>query len=127
VGIDFTGKCDRAPNTLLAHAFLDHVLVAYGSAKQNEVQEALFKSYFTDGNFPDLANLTTIGESCGCDGDRVREALSDKDFLKKVQSEIRRNSRAMNSGVPMFIFNGQPTFSGARDVATFHRVFDSIL
>ena len=43
VGIDFTGKCDRAPNTLKAHALLEYAKTTNGGALQNDLQEALFK------------------------------------------------------------------------------------
>merc|ERR1712125_284423 len=35
VGINFTGKCDKSPNTMLAHCLLEYVLEKYGSAAQN--------------------------------------------------------------------------------------------
>jgi hypothetical protein len=43
VDIDFTGKCDRRPNTALAHVLMDFTLKKYGEDKQNDVAERLFK------------------------------------------------------------------------------------
>ena len=43
VGIDFTGKCDRLPNTLQAHALLEYAKEHDGGSKQNEMAEALFQ------------------------------------------------------------------------------------
>lgn len=127
VGIDFTGKCDRTPNTLLGHALLDFALETSGPEKQNEVAERIFKAYYTDGIFPNAANLSAVGTECGLKKDDVDSALSNQDNLKKVQASINRNRRLVPGGVPFFVFNGQPAFSGAQDPSTFHEVFDQIL
>lgn len=127
VGIDFTGKCDRVPNTLLAHCLLDYVLEAHGAAKQNEVQEGIFKSYFTDGLYPDSSNLVTVGEKSGLEKIEVEAALRDADRMERVRWEIEQNSRQVRGGVPFFVFNGRPAFSGAQDPSTFHEIFDILL
>ena len=61
VRINFTGLTDRSPNTLVSHALLEYALEKHGQKKQNEVQEALFQGYFTDGVYPDLSNVASIG------------------------------------------------------------------
>ncbi len=43
LGLDFTNKTDRFPNTLQAHALLEHTVEKYGETKQNEVAEHIFK------------------------------------------------------------------------------------
>lgn len=126
-GIDFTGKTDRYPNTLDAHVMLDYVLEQSNPAKQNEVQERLFKAYFTDGIFPDKENLAKLAAECGIDDKKAKEALEDDGRRYKVKGLIEANRRRVTSGVPYFIFNGQPMFSGARGVETFHEVFDMFL
>lgn len=127
VGINFTGKCDKSPNTLLAHCLLEYVLEKYGSTKQNEVQERIFKGYFTDGIFPDAKNLSEIGQACGIDKAEVGAALNNPENLEKVLRSVRRNGRQVRGGVPMFVINGHAAFSGAQDPAAFHQVFDRIL
>lgn len=127
VGIDFSGKTDRSPNTLVAHALLEHALEKGGSEKQNEVQEALFKAYFTDGIYPDVDSVKSIGVSCGLDAYGVESALTDATTLKQVQQKVHQNYGVVDGGVPTFIINNQPAFSGAQDPATFHRAFDSML
>ena len=59
VGIDFTGKCDRYPNTLAAHQAMDYAFTHGGLAAQNTVMELLFKAYFTDGVFLDCLLYTS--------------------------------------------------------------------
>ena len=46
VGIDFTGKCDRYPNTLIGHALLEYAKNFEDGKYQNDVQEALFQVRF---------------------------------------------------------------------------------
>lgn len=128
VGIDFTGKTDRSPNTLLSHLLLDYALEEHGWEKQNEVQEILFQSYFTDGVFPDEENLISLAGKCGMDRTKVEATLQDEKLLEKVRKEVKANYGAVHGqGVPFFILNGRPAFSGAQDPATFHRVFDLLL
>jgi predicted DsbA family dithiol-disulfide isomerase len=127
VGIDFTGKTDRSPNTLLAHMLSDYVLEKYGWKKQNELQERMFKGYFTDGIYPDVNALAYMGRDCGLDEKEVREALADDGLRYKVTNMISQNNEAVLGGVPMFIMNGRPAFSGARDPSAFHVVFDVLL
>lgn len=127
VGIDFTGKTDRSPNTLVAHALLEYALENHGPEKQNEVQEALFKGYFTDGVYPDVSNATAIAVSCGLDGEEVGRALVDEGRLRKVREAVRRNYDAVDGGVPTFVVNGRRVFSGAQDPSTFHRAFGMLL
>ena len=38
-GIDFTGKTDRAPNSVRAHAVLDYALEQHGAGAQNALME----------------------------------------------------------------------------------------
>mmetsp|Transcript_19067 Transcript_19067/g.44656 ORF Transcript_19067/g.44656 Transcript_19067/m.44656 type:complete len:161 (+) Transcript_19067:172-654(+) len=127
VGIDFTGKCDRTPNTLLGHALLEYALEKGGAAVQNDLAERIFKMYYTDGIFPDATNLSTVGQACGLEKAAIEAVLSDDERLEKVQVAIQQNRRKISSGVPFFVFNGQPAFSGAQDPSTFHRVFDQLL
>lgn len=127
VGIDFTGKCDRTPNTLLGHALLGYALEKHGAGVQNELAERIFKMYYTDGIFPDAGNLSTVGQECGMKKADVEAALSDDERLENTMVEIQRNIRKVNGGVPFFVFNGKPAFSGAQDPSTFHQVFDQLL
>jgi len=119
VGIDFTGKCDRAPNTVGAHTLLKYF---EGKPEQNRLQEILFRQYFTDGLYPDFSNLRAAAEEAGADDlDEVMAAVASKDAQKAVQVEAAGYSRQGVNGVPFFIFNGEPQFSGAQPVSAFKR------
>lgn len=123
VGIDFTGKCDRYPNTVLAHVLLEYALKEGGHALQNSLMEALFRSYFTDGLYPDLDTLASLASEVGMDRDGVQAALNDDVMKTTVKTKALAWSRAGVGGVPFFIIDDKPAFSGAQGVETFVRAF----
>jgi len=117
VGIDFTGKTDMAPNTVGAHTLLKYF---EGKPEQNRVQEILFRHYFTDGLYPNAENLRAAAEEVGAENlDEVMAFVESEDNRKTVQAEAAGYSRQGISGVPFFVFNGEPQFSGAQPVSTF--------
>jgi predicted DsbA family dithiol-disulfide isomerase len=122
VGIDFTGKCDRSPNTLLTHVLMAHALTTTGS--NNELAEAMFRGYFTDGVFPDVDNLVKAAAAAGMDADAARQVLTDDAAIAAVQNELA-TWRAYTSSVPHFIVNGVPAFSGAQGKEAFVQAFDA--
>lgn len=125
VGIDFTGKCDRTPNTTLAHCLLSYCEKEKGSFVQNQLQEALFNAYFTDGIFLDEAGLVEVAASVGLTEEETRRAMNIETLKAQVIQEASGNSKS-TSGVPFFFFNGQPAFSGAQDPQTFVNIFNQI-
>eukprot|EP00037_Helgoeca_nana_P014005 m.129759 g.129759 ORF g.129759 m.129759 type:complete len:133 (+) comp22342_c0_seq1:320-718(+) len=122
-GINFTGKCDRSPNTLLSHVLMDFAHKSTGS--NNALAERLFQAYFTDGIYPDIANLATLAAEVGLDADAARAHMADPKAIAAVQAEVRRNSKS-TSGVPFFVMNGVPTFSGAQDTDAFISAFAQV-
>jgi len=123
VGIDFTGKCDRYPNTVMAHVLLEFALEEGGAALQDELMEVLFKSYFTDGKYPDAETLVSLATQVGMDPKRVLTALNDDARHTATKIKASAWSRAGVSGVPFFLIDGEPAFSGAQDVGTFVAAF----
>ena len=67
--------------------------------------------------------------ACECELDEkgVTDALNDEMRRKKVRTHVQENTEKVVGGVPYFIINGRPAFSGARDASTFHRIFDMLL
>jgi len=118
-GIDFTGKTDRAPNSTEAHTLLDWTLEKHGAEKQHQLQEVLFRHYFTDGRYPDAANLRSAAEEVGLDGTAAEAALGDTMRQGTVRQEGLSYSQQGVSGVPFFVIGGQPAFSGAQPPAVF--------
>lgn len=117
VGIDFTGKTDRYPNSVAAHTVLDWALETKGTETQGRLQEVLFRHYFTDGRYPDETNLRAAAEEVGLDGEKAVQAIQDDARRLKIQQEAADVSRAGVSGVPFFCI-GKSQFSGAHPPAT---------
>lgn len=126
VGIDFTGKTDRYPNTLQAHQLLSYALESRGASVQNELSEVLFRHYFTDGLYPDATNLMSAAKEVGLDESGARSALSDTELQQRVKKEAQQSSRQGISGVPYFFVNGNPAFSGAQDPSSFIDAFEKL-
>lgn len=123
VGINFTGKTDRYPNTLLAHVLLRFALEKGGWQVQNQISEILFRHYFTDGLYPNMTNLALAGKEAGLNAEEVKIYLSNEDHIQSVKKEALRFSRSGVSGVPFFVINDEPVFSGAQPVERFMQAF----
>lgn len=124
VGIDFTYKLNRFPNTLLGHCALEYALMKDPSGNlQNDLQEKLFKSYFTDGQYPDVEVISGLAGECGFAVDEVRNYITSKDVQEKVKARALKNSADGITGVPCFILNGKAKISGAQDPETLANAF----
>lgn len=124
VGIDFSYKSDRFPNTLLCHCALEYALEKDPSGKiQNDLQEKLFKCYFTDGRYPDAEVVSGLAGESGLDSGEVKSYISDAQNQAKVQKKAMEQSANGVSGVPYFIVNGQGMVSGAQEPDTFVKMF----
>lgn len=122
VGINFTDLTDRTPNTELFHATMQRILDRDGMRLQTNFQQAVFDAYFTRGIFPDEAALLDLAEIVGVK-ETVAALYKNPDKLRKIQKamvyETQAASRRGITSVPAFSFNGEPAFSGAKDVGTF--------
>lgn len=124
VGIDFTGKTDRYPNSTLAHTLMSFALENGGPSTQNTLQEVLFRHYFTDGLYPDSSNLRAAAEEAGLDANAAIAFAEDPQNQRQVVAEAQRYSSGGIHGVPYFLVNGQPQFSGAQPPSVFLDVLD---
>jgi len=116
VGIDFIGACERAPNSVEAHALLAYA-AEVAPAKQNTLQEVLFRHYFTDGLYPAGDNLEAAADEAGLDGAAALAYAQDEKNKARVVQEARRNAMGGVSGVPHFRIQGEDAFSGAQSPA----------
>jgi len=110
-GINFTGKCDRSPNTLLAHTAMEFALEKTGS--NNGLAEDLFMGYYTNGVFPSKENLVQMAVRHGMARDELEAHLSDPAALAATSRSVQRWSSERVRGVPTFRINGEYVFSGA--------------
>lgn len=126
VGIDFTGKTDRYPNSLKAHTLLEYALSTSGPAVQDKLQEVLFRHYFTDGLYPDATNLAKAATEVGLDAQEAIAFVESQDKQQAVKAEAQRFSSSGINGVPFFFANNQPLFSGAQPPSSFTEVFNKV-
>ena len=127
-GIDFTGLTDRAPNSTLAHSLMKHVLDTDGPGIQNKLSEILFRHYFTDGRYPNAENVRAAAVEAGVkDVDAAMAAAVDPSVQGAVKQEARYYSREGVSGVPFFLVDGKPAFSGAQPKEAFKKVLEQAL
>jgi predicted DsbA family dithiol-disulfide isomerase len=113
VGVEF--NYDRVvvtPNTFLGHRLL---WWAHREGAQNDLSESLFKAYFTDGR--DIGTqevLVQIVEEAGLSGRAAQAFLEGSEGTREVKQEEESALRMGVNGVPFFIINGVPCFSGAQ-------------
>jgi predicted DsbA family dithiol-disulfide isomerase len=103
-------------NTYKAHCLLQF---AKNANKGNEVKEALFKAYFTDGK--DIANeqiLMEIAQSAGLN-EFTPTVFSSEKILEKIQTDIYESRQVGVQGVPFFVINNQYAISGAQPANVF--------
>lgn len=123
--LDIAFNFDKAlvVNTLTAHRFT-HFAKAYG--KQNEAEEVLFRSYFTDGkNVEDHTVLITLGKEIGLDTGVLKTALEDGSYAEDVQKDIYEAQQLGVRGVPFFVFNRKQAVSGAQEPSAFLQALET--
>lgn len=104
-------------NTFNAHRFI-HFAKQYG--KQNDAEEIMFRSYFTDGkNVDDYATLIELGSEIGLDTLVLKNALENGSYAANVQVDIYEGQQVGVRGVPFFVFDRKFAISGAQESQTF--------
>lgn len=115
---------DRA---VVANSFDAHRLVQLGKTqgKGDEVEELLFKAYFTEGrNIADHATLLELGIAAGLDSVAVKEMLQSGAYADGVQQDIYEAQQVGVRGVPFFVLNDRYAVSGAQATETFAGALD---
>lgn len=102
----------RTPNTFAAHRL---IWFAGQHHLQDAIVEALFRAYFTEGrDVGDITALIDIAASVGIDRAMASAFLRSDADIEEVRQEENNALHHGIEGVPMFILDGQPIFSGAR-------------
>jgi protein disulfide-isomerase len=123
VGLEY--DFDRAipANTMKSHQFA-HFAKQYG--KQNEAEEILFRSYFTDGkNIDDVNTLLQLGNEIGLNTSELKAALENGDFEDEVRADIYEAFQIGVRGVPFFVFDRKYAVSGAQDSRAFLQTLET--
>jgi predicted DsbA family dithiol-disulfide isomerase len=101
----------RTPNTFNAHRL---IWLAGQEGKQDEVVEALFRAYFTEGrDIGDNSVLADLAAVAGLPRERASDFLrSDQGSAEVTEEEAQAHCHGI-SGVPTILTGGVPVFSGA--------------
>ena len=126
--VDLIYNFDRSvvANSFNAHRFT-HFAKQYN--RQNEAEEILFRSYFTDGkNIDDYQTLVALGKEIGLDAEALMAALENGSYADDVRADINEAVQLGVRGVPFFVFNRKYAVSGAQEInaflGTLQKVFD---
>lgn len=117
VGLQYNFDIAIPANTFMAHRF-SHLARIQGV--QNEAEEKLFSSYFTEGkNIDDVETLTQIGAEIGIEACTVKKVLESEEYAEAVRNDIQEAINLGLRGVPFFVFNRKFAVSGAQDSKVF--------
>lgn len=116
-GLTYNFDRSIAANSFHAHRFI-HFAKQYG--KQDEAEELLFRSYFTDGkNIDDYPTLIQLGIEIGLDAASLKIALENGSYADDVKVDIYDAQQLGVRGVPFFAFNRKYAISGAQESQMF--------
>jgi predicted DsbA family dithiol-disulfide isomerase len=102
---------------VVANSFDAHRLVQYAKSedKDDEIEEALFKAYFTEGkNIADHNTLIDIADSAGLDSEGVKKMLQSEDYSQQVKDEVNEGLELGLRGVPFFVIDRSHAVVGAQ-------------
>lgn len=117
VGLTYDFSKAVVANSFNAHR-LSHFAQKFN--KQNEVEEMLFKAYFTEGkNIDDFEVLSEIGHQVGIEKTETKKMLESGSYRDEVYRDIYEAQQIGVRGVPFFVFNRKYAVSGAQDVSVF--------
>lgn len=120
IAFDYGGKFG---NTLNAHRLIEKA-ASVNLKLQDAMVEGLFRAYFENKqDIADVPTLVAIAEKAGLP--KPADFLAS-DELKKEVLESAAVAAEETNGVPFFIINDKPAFSGAEDVGTLLEAFVSL-
>lgn len=124
-GLDYRFDQTRITNSFDAHRVIQ-LSKKYG--KSNELEELLFKAYFTDGELiSDHATLTRLAAEAGLPEEEVALALETNQYAEEVHQDIAEARQLGTSGVPFFVFDRKYAIIGAQDSGVFKEALEKAL
>jgi protein disulfide-isomerase len=91
----------------------------------NELEEQLFKAYFTEGK--DVNNWNTleeIGAKIGLPIDEIQELITTNDYIDEVRQDQQEAQVLGVTGVPFFVFDNKYAVSGAQSTDVFLKTLE---
>lgn len=124
LGIDFKFDIAKVVNSRKSHKL---VQMAKKQGLQNEVEEALFHAYFTEGkNLEEDSILADIAKNCGINFTDFAEISESQELDKAVNSDVYMAQQVGARGVPFFVFDDAYAISGAHGADTFLNVLKTV-
>ena len=112
----------RYPNTRNAHRI---ILMAREEDKQDEVVEAFFHAYFTEGlDLTKKENLIRIAVGAGLNGDKIDLLLQSNTGKPQIEMAETELHRLGITSVPLFIIQNKFALTGAQSVEAFIKAFE---
>lgn len=108
--------------SVVANSFNAHVLTHFAKqfGRQDEVEELLFQSYFTEGkNIDDIELLKDIAKQVGLDAVAYQKVVVDGSLDDEVKMDIHEARQIGVQGVPFFVYDRKYAVSGAQPVELF--------
>lgn len=102
----------RSPNTINAHRVIRW---SHSVGMQDQVVEALFKSYFVDGgDLTDNKVLVGVATTAGMDGEIIERLINSDADIEETKNEIALAQQMGVTGVPTFIVGQKYAIVGAQ-------------
>jgi predicted DsbA family dithiol-disulfide isomerase len=117
-------------NAIIANSFDAHRMIQFAKTKGlgDQLEEALFKAYFTDGkNIGDFNDLLEIGVSIGIEKLALKAVLESGQFTNEVKNDISEAQQIGVRGVPFFVFDRKYAISGAQPISVFTETIEKVL
>lgn len=99
-----------------------HQLIQFAKTKSlgDEMEERLFKAFFTEGkNMADINTLTQLGKEIGLDENELQAAFTDEQYKYQMAQDIQEAQNIGVRGVPFFVFDRKYGISGAQPPQAF--------
>lgn len=117
---------------IVANSFDAHRLSHFAKKNKvgNELEELIFKAYFTDGkDVSDHETLVELALQVGLDEAETRSILASNAFADEVRFDIEESRNIGVRGVPFFVFDRKLAVSGAQPeelfIETLEKAYDS--
>ena len=107
---------------ILTNSFDAHRLMHFAETKGKgkEMNERLFKAYFTEGkHIGDHATLADLAKEVGLDKPEVESMLAGTSFTAEVRGNEQEGSLLGITGVPFYVINRKYGISGAQPPEAF--------
>ena len=117
LGLDY-----HLDKVILTNSFDAHRLMHFAETKGKgkEMNERLFKAYFTEGkHIGDHATLADLAKEVGLDKPEVESMLAGTSFTAEVRGNEQEGSLLGITGVPFFVINRKYGISGAQPPEAF--------